>query len=64
MIAKYTAQRTSSILCTSLAVPAVELFLLRLSILVDAMGSASLPHLAAEEGCILEVSCQHLLLPH
>jgi hypothetical protein len=47
-----------------LAVPAVEFFLLRLSILVDAMGSASLPHLAAEEGCILEVSCQHLLLPH
>jgi hypothetical protein len=63
MIAKYTARRTSRI-CTSLAVPAVEFFLLRLRILVDAMGSASLPHLAAEEGCILEVSCQHLLLPH
>jgi hypothetical protein len=27
-------------------------------------GGASLPHLAADEGRMLEISCQHLLLPH
>lgn len=31
---------------------------------VGAMGGASLPHLAADEGRMLEISCQHLLLPH
>jgi hypothetical protein len=49
MIANYTARRTSRI-CSSFAVPVFEFFLVRLNIPVDAMGGASLPHLAEEEG--------------
>ena len=56
MIANHTERRTSRIR-TSLAVPTFGFFLFRLSILVDAMGGASLPHLAAEEGRMLEISC-------
>jgi hypothetical protein len=63
MIANHTEWRTNRIR-TILAAPAPQIFLLRLNILVDATGGARLPHLAAEEGRMLEVSCQHLLLPH
>ena len=56
MIASHTERRTSRIR-TSLAVPTFGFFLFRLNILVDAMGGASLPHLAAEEGRMLEISC-------
>jgi hypothetical protein len=48
MIANRTERRTSRI-HTSLAVPAFGLFHFRLNILVDAMDSAGLAHLAAEE---------------
>jgi hypothetical protein len=53
MNANHTELRMSRIR-TSLAVPAFGFLLCKLDILVDAMGGGSLPHLAAEEGRMLE----------